>query len=267
MEVRVLASGSQGNCLAVGSARGAGILVDCGISCRALERHARTCDLDLARISAVLFTHDHSDHIAGLATFHKRHPEVALYANSDTAEAIMARTGVEEGWTIFDTFSPFPLADFTVTPFPLSHDAAHPVGFLVEESDFSAPQQDAPALFVGTDTGVVTQEMRAAFCRADCAVLESNYDSVLLETSDRDWTLKRRISGRSGHLSNDDAADLVRAANPPRLKTLLLAHISRQCNAPDIALGRMRQALAACGRGDVALAALDQDTPSACFTV
>ena len=95
--------------------------------------------------------------------------------------------------------------------------------------------------------------------------MESNYDPVLLETSNRTWSLKRRISGDSGHLSNEAAADLVLAANPMRLKTLLLAHISQECNAPDIALGRMRAALTEAGRPDVVLDVLSQGEPSPLF--
>jgi len=270
MRLRVLGSGSQGNCLAVRSAAGTLVLVDCGLSCREIERRAYACGFDPGDAEAVLFTHDHSDHISGLATYHKHNPAAALFANGETAEAITARTGVDEGWFVFDNDEPFNVQGFRITPFALSHDAANPVGFLIEDTstppkESFASSTDSAALFIATDTGRVTEPMRRAFASADCAILESNYDPVLLETSDRAWSLKRRISSDSGHLSNEEAADFLRSANPMRLKTLILAHISRQCNAPDIALSCMKESLVECGRSDVALSAVAQDEPSTLF--
>jgi phosphoribosyl 1,2-cyclic phosphodiesterase len=270
VRLRVLASGSGGNCLAVRSAGGALVFVDCGISYRELCRRAKTCGITPCDAAAILFTHDHKDHVIGLATFHKHSPFTALLANSETADAIAARTGVDDGWIVFDGSTPFDVLDLRVTPFAVSHDAANPVGYLIEdtaerEATLFSPCTDPSSLFVATDTGCVTPAMQSAFARADCAVLESNYDPVLLETSNRTWSLKRRISGDSGHLSNEAAADLVLAANPMRLKTLLLAHISQECNAPDIALGRMRAALTEAGRPDVVLDVLSQGEPSPLF--
>ncbi len=270
MRLRVLGSGSKGNCLAVRSSGGTLVLVDCGFSCREIEKRARACGIELCDAAAVLFTHDHSDHVDALATFHKHHPSIALLANGETADAISARTGVGDGWVVFDNFAPFDLLDLRVTPFATSHDAANPVGFLIEdtaprETTLFAQDAGPSALFIAIDTGIATPAMRRAIERADCAVLESNYDPVLLETSDRAWSLKRRISGESGHLANEAAADFIRLVNPMRLKTLLLAHISQECNAPDIALEKMRAALSDCGRADVSLHALSQCEPSPLF--
>lgn len=267
MRFRVLGSGSKGNCLAVRSAGGALVLVDCGLSCREADRRARDCGFKIEDAAAILFTHDHADHIAGLATFHKRRKDVALFANGNTAEAIAVRTGVEGCWMVFDSDESFSILDLRITPFALSHDAADPVGYLIEDTEPSASGSAPAALFIATDTGMPTAAMRSAFLRADCAILESNYDPTLLETSDRAWSLKRRISGRSGHLSNCAAADFIRDANPARLRTLLLAHLSQECNAPDIALACMRSALSDCARTDVTLAALSQDEPSGLFTI
>ena len=109
---------------------------------------------------------------------------------------------------------------------------------------------------------MVTTGVRDAFGRCDCAVLESNHNPVLLQTSNRSPTLKQRIAGRSGHLANEDAAALFREVNPPRLKALLLAHLSEECNTPSLARAAMKQALADCSRSDVRLAILDQYAPS-----
>ncbi len=253
MRLRVFGSGSKGNALAIRSG-GTLLLLDCGFSCRELEKRMTACGVCPADVTAVLFTHDHDDHCKGIATFHKRHPLVPLYANGNTADAIATLTGVEDGWRLFETGEPFAIGDVSVSAFSIPHDAADTVGYLFSDA--------ASSLFVATDMGVPTLPVKYALARATCAVLESNHDPTLLACSDRPVSLKQRISGRCGHLSNQDAADLVREVAPPNLKTLLLAHLSRPCNAPHLALESMREALKDIGRKDVALAALDQDEPS-----
>lgn len=254
MRVRVFASGSGGNSLAVRSSAGNLILVDLGLSHRQLTMRAKACNVDVGAAVGVLFTHDHSDHYAGAEQFRKHFAHVPFFANADTADAIAAKTGVDQNWAVFETATEFELADFQITPFSISHDAADPVGFLISDT--------TSTLFVGTDTGVVTLGVRDAFSRCDCAVLESNHDAILLQTSDRSPVLKQRIAGRSGHLANEDAAQLFRETNPKRLKTLLLAHLSDECNSPSLARAAMRQALTDCGRTDVQLEILQQGTPS-----
>ena len=253
MRLRVFGSGSKGNALAIRSG-GTLLLLDCGFSCRELEKRMIACGVCPADVTAVLFTHDHDDHCKGIATFHKRHPLVPLYANGNTADAIATLTGVEDGWRIFETGEPFAIGDVSVSAFSIPHDAADPVGYLFSDA--------ASSLFVATDMGVPTLPVKYALARATCAVLESNHDPTLLACSDRPVSLKQRISGRCGHLSNQDAADLVREVAPQNLKTLLLAHLSRPCNAPHLALESMREALKDIEREDVSLAALDQDEPS-----
>ena len=253
MRLRVFGSGSKGNALAIRSG-GTLLLLDCGFSCRELEKRMTACGVCPADVTAVLFTHDHDDHCKGIATFHKRHPLVPLYANGNTADAIATLTGVEDGWHVFETGEPFAIGDVSVSAFSIPHDAADTVGYLFSDG--------ASSLFVATDMGVPTLPVKYALAQATCAVLESNHDPTLLACSDRPVSLKQRISGRCGHLSNQDAADLMREVAPPNLKTLLLAHLSRPCNAPHLALESMREALKDIEREDVVLAALDQDEPS-----
>ena len=252
MKLRVFGSGSGGNALAVRSG-GTLLLLECGFCCTELEQRMAACGVDPDAAAGLFFTHDHTDHCKGLAVFHKRHPCVPLYANGNTADAIAVLTGVDDGWRVFETAETFPVGDFTVTSFSIPHDAADPVGYLFEGGE--------NALFVGTDMGAPTFGVRDALARATCAILESNHDPVLLQTSDRPVSLKQRIAGRCGHLSNGDAADLVREVQPPRLKTLLLAHLSRHCNAPYLALEAMRAAVADLGH-PVTLDILDQNNPS-----
>lgn len=256
MRLRVFASGSKGNSLAV---RGGGklLLIDCGLSCRELTKRMAACGLSPAEVGGILFTHDHSDHCAGLATFHKRYPAVPLFANGNTADAIASTTGVEDGWCVFETAEPFAIGGLRVNTFSVPHDAADPVGYVIEEEE--------SVLFVGTDLGVMTLPAKEALGRATCAVLESNHDSVLLQTSDRALSLKQRIAGRCGHLSNDQVAEVLRETCPRRLQALLLAHLSQECNADYLAREAAEAALKDVGRTNVQLEVLSQDAPSACY--
>ena len=256
MRLRVLGSGSGGNSIAVRSGDTL-LLVDLGFSFKEQKTRLADCGVDIADVSAVLFTHDHSDHCKGVGTFHKRLPDVPLVANGDTADAIARLSGVNDGWTLFENGEPFDIGDISVTAFSISHDAADPVGYLFEA--------DGSSLFVGTDMGVVTTNVRTAFSRATCAVLESNHDPVLLEQSSRPVSLKQRIRGRTGHLSNEDAATLVRETNPPCLKTLLLGHISSECNSPSLARKAFADVFEDIGRTDITLGILEQDRPCDLF--
>lgn len=256
MRLRVLGSGSGGNSIAVRSGDTL-LLVDLGFSFKEQKSRLSECGVDISEVSAVLFTHDHSDHCKGVGTFHKRLPGVPLVANGDTADAIARQTGVNDGWTLFENGDSFEIGGISVTSFSISHDAADPVGYLFEA--------DGSSLFVGTDMGIVTQNVRMAFSRATCAVLESNHDPILLEQSSRPVSLKQRIRGRSGHLSNEDAAMLVKETNPPCLKTILLGHISSECNSPSLARRAFADVLEELGRTDIHLSVLGQDRPGDLF--
>ena len=256
MRLRVLGSGSGGNSIAVRSGNTL-LLVDLGFSFKEQKTRLADCGVDIAEVSAVLFTHDHSDHCKGIGTFHKRLPDVPLVANGDTADAIARQSGVNDGWTLFENGEPFDIGEISVTAFSISHDAADPVGYLFEA--------DGSSLFVGTDMGIVTANVRMAFSRATCAVLESNHDPILLEQSNRPVSLKQRIRGRTGHLSNEDAAMLVRETNPPCLKKLLLGHISSECNSPSLARKAFVDVLEDLGRTDITLEILEQDRPCDLF--
>lgn len=256
MRLRVLGSGSRGNSSAVRSGDTL-ILVDLGFSYRELSKRMEACGLNAGDVSAVLFTHDHSDHCSGVATFHSKHPSVPLLANGDTADAIARRCGVDDGWTVFENGVPFEMGNLTITAFSIPHDAADPVGYFIES--------EGKSLFVGTDMGFVTANAREMFSHATCALLESNHDPVLLEESARPITLKQRIRGRNGHLANEDAAALLLETNPPCLKHLLLGHISMECNSAPLVRRAFSDALAKLGRDDVSLNLLEQDLPSGLF--
>ena len=254
MEVCVLASGSKGNCTYV-SGGGTALLVDAGLSSRELVARLNAAGIAPETLHAVLFTHDHVDHFRGIEVFRRKYP-VRLFANEGTA------AGIELGcpklsceFEIFETSSSFDIGGLRVEAFTVPHDAADPVGFVFDDG--------VSRLCVVTDLGQATPLICAKLATCHAAVLECNHDYDMLMQSERPWPLKTRIAGRSGHLSNDDAAALMRTALSERLHTLFLAHLSEECNTPALALNTMRQALRAAGGEDVRIEVMSQTLASA----
>ena len=216
--------------------------MDCGVPYKAL----RGCEFD-----AVLVTHSHDDHVKGLKCLLKRR-DVPVYANLMTAEAVASACGIpESAFVCFENGQPFDAGGFEVSAFSIPHDTSDPVGFLVRAGGVT--------YFHGTDIGTPLDSIGVKLAEADVATLESNHDLVMLRTSGRPPSLIQRIAGPRGHLSNDQSCDLVRRFASPRLKRLALAHLSRDCNAPHLAEGAMRETLRGMGREDVELKILCQD--------
>ncbi len=250
MEVCVLASGSKGNCIYV-SGGGTSLLVDAGLSAREIVARLRVAGVTPESIQAVLFTHDHVDHYRGIEVFSRKYP-VRLFANEGTAAGIeISYPNMTCAWEIFETSSTFEIGGLRVEAFTVPHDAADPVGFVFDDG--------VSRLCVATDLGQATPLICAKLAQCHAAILESNHDYDMLMQSERPWPLKTRIAGRSGHLSNDDAAALLCSAIHERMHTLLLAHLSEACNTPALALNTMRLALRAVGREDVRIEVMSQD--------
>lgn len=251
MRVVSLASGSGGNAYCV-EAQGALLLVDCGLSCRELVKRMTTAALDPERIVAAVFTHDHDDHVKGLPVFHKHFPQAELFANLMTAEAIASDLKMDPmAFFTFENGQEFSVGPFTIRAFPIPHDVPDPVGYVVTAEGMT--------YFHATDVGTPLDSVGANLALADIATLESNHDPVMLHQCSRPECLKQRIRGPRGHLSNLDAADLVRRFASPKLRRLNLAHLSRECNVPHLAEAAMRTALLEMGRSDIDLHVLSQD--------
>ena len=235
MKVVPLASSSSGNAYVV-ETEGSAVLVDCGICYKQLK--------DIA-VDAVLITHSHSDHISGLKTLLK-HRDIPVYANVMTAEAVAHECGIDDSaFVCFENGQEFKVGAFTVAAFSVPHDTSDPVGYL-----FKA---DGETYFHGTDIGTPLDSIGLKFAEATIATLESNHDPVMLRQSGRPPYLIQRIAGPRGHLSNDQACDLVRRFASPCLKKLYLAHLSHQCNSEHIAICSMRETLKEIGRTDIEL--------------
>ena len=250
LRVCVLASGSSGNCIYVESPATA-LLIDAGISARETLRRLAAAGLDPAKLRAICVSHEHIDHVAGIVQLHKQ-LGVALYANGDTARGI--RGGDQLPWNLFADGSPFGVGDVEILPFPLPHDAYAPVGFVL--------RCGSARLGIATDLGMPTQLARERLRGCQTLVLEANHDETLVQNSFRPWSLKQRILGRQGHLSNETAAALLAEIAGDTLRQVFLAHLSRECNQLELALHVVRTRLAAAGLGHVRVLPTHPDKPS-----
>ena len=220
-EVHVLASGSDGNCTVIQFDDEA-VMIDAGISCRRIMGFMEKEGVDPKALKALLVTHEHSDHIAGVgATSRKLHLPVmcnkATFENSEFGSVDYAE---------IKTMGSFCVGSMVITPLPTSHNAAEPNAFLVEGDD--------KKVLVATDTGKLTFQVEHALKQANIAVIESNYDMKMLADGPYPPYLKRLIASDVGHLSNIDCAGAIKKTMKDNRK-IFLAHLSKVNNAPDIA--------------------------------
>ena len=247
------ASGSSGNCYLLTEGRAA-VLLDTGISLRRIKTGLARRALTPDDLSAVLITHEHSDHVKGLAVLLRRDP-TAVYALPAVCAAL--RKLLPERTDCLHEVAPgepFCLGDVRVTPFPTPHDAAGSCGYRL----------DGSARFgFCTDLGTVTDAVRAALCGVDCAVIEANHDPELLRTGPYPIYLKRRIASDHGHLSNESAGALAVYLAENGAQQLILGHLSRENNTPQRAYDTVRRALDACGASvELLVAPRDELSPA-----
>lgn len=228
----VLASSSRGNATVI-SGGGTHVLVDAGISALRIRKGLAECGLTETDISAVFFTHEHHDHVCGLGVLSKKR-SLNLYCSRYLSRDLrdMAPNAsfsyLEPGQTV-------QVGALSVTPFCVSHDAVDPLGYVFE--------CNGARLGYVTDTGIIMKGMPELLAGVQGLYLESNYDVDMLENSGRTPELIRRISGRWGHLSNEQACEFIRTIGHPGLQHLVLAHISPECNTPAKAAAAMRATL------------------------
>lgn len=252
MRFCVLGSGSSGNSIYV-SAGSTALLVDAGLSGRETLKRIADSRLDATTVRAILLTHEHSDHVSALGILHRK-LQAAVYANSGTIQGIERAAG-ESGipWQIFSTGFPFQVGEVAVEPFTVCHDGLDPVGFV-----FTA---GVTRVGIVTDIGMVTTVVREKLKNCAAIVLEANHDEVMLRDAQRPWALKQRIAGRQGHLANRCAAELIVECAGPQLKKVFLAHISSDCNKPDLAVQTVENALRKRGLNHVSVALTYSDRP------
>jgi phosphoribosyl 1,2-cyclic phosphodiesterase len=251
-EVIVLASGSSGNALLVRGG-GAAVLVDAGLSARRLEALIAGCGVDPGSLAGILLTHEHGDHTRGLKNFLARH-RVPVFANPLTA-GHLKNTGVAAEWNLFSSGSTFRVGPLDVHAFSVPHDAADPVGFVLGP--------EGARFAVLTDLGYATRQVVDAVRGVNALLIETNHDAdLLLLDTRRPASVKQRIASRHGHLSNAAAAALVAEIATSALAHVVLAHLSRDCNAPAIATAAVEAALKNAGHTHVCVRCAPPDDAS-----
>ncbi|MDO8543278.1 MAG: MBL fold metallo-hydrolase [Opitutaceae bacterium] len=244
----ILGSGSSGNAalLITETTR---VLVDAGFSARKLNSLLAGFGESLDRIDAVFLTHEHSDHCGGIDGL-KKFPRIQIFANDATARAVQSGLEHRPDWQIFQTGARFRFRDLEVESFAVPHDAQDPVGFRFSaghDGDLLAPRRSIAWL---TDLGYAPQNIHECIRECDVVVVEANHCPEMLKADTRrPWSLKQRIGGRHGHLSNLAACELLAAVASPRWRRVYLTHLSRECNsraAVETAFASVRVTLNAC---------------------
>ncbi len=239
-EFKILGSSSSGNAsfLRCGNTR---VLIDAGFSAKKLKALLESIGESLDALDAVFITHEHADHVAGLQGL-STYPHLKIFANLQTAQCLQERLKRKLSWQIFETGSSFIFQDLIVENFPIPHDAYDPVAYIfrcqkaVAEGLLSSPKPTSLAWI--TDLGYVTELVRQKVNTVDLLVLEANYEPELLEKDTvRPFSVKQRIRSRHGHLSNQDAYQLLSETVDPRWKEVFLAHLSAHCNDPQRVAG------------------------------
>jgi phosphoribosyl 1,2-cyclic phosphodiesterase len=223
MFIASLNSGSNGNCYYIGNEHEA-VLVDAGISCRETERRMLRLGLNIRKVKAIFVSHEHSDHISGIPVLAKKY-RLPVYITPPTLTN--GRLNLEEELVqSFAAFQTISIGDLNVTPFPKEHDAGNPHSFIVTCRDINVG--------VFTDIGIACEHVVTHFSQCHAAFLEANYDDEMLDNGGYPYHLKRRIRGGQGHLSNKQALELFTAHRPPFMSHLLLSHLSKNNNDPQL---------------------------------
>ncbi|HST30696.1 MAG TPA: MBL fold metallo-hydrolase, partial [Chthoniobacterales bacterium] len=212
-------------------------------------------------LDGVLLTHEHGDHVCGLEVLCRK-LEIPIYANSQTAEAVRTDCSLDQHrhWRIFRTGTEFKICDITVQAFPVPHDAVDPVGF--------AFYAGSSGLGFITDLGYATKMIVERLRHVHTLVIETNHDEKLLQSDvHRPWPVKQRIMSRHGHLSNAAAATVIEELLPGKVDRVVLGHLSRDCNTPELAVQTVRNALVKSGKVDIEVFCASQAQISPCFEI
>jgi len=256
LNVTTLASGSAGNCALVESPQSR-VLIDGGLSARQITLRLAELGVEPSQLDGILITHEHCDHVQGLEVLLKKF-DIPVYANSLTAEALGEK--IQRRARIFQTGSDFALKDIMVQTFSVPHDAAEPTGFVLHHGE--------SVLGFCTDLGFATKLVYERLRFAQTILIETNHDEKMLQNDPRrPWSLKQRIMSRHGHLSNTAAASVLEQLLGNGLRRAILAHLSRDCNSPEIALNTVRSQLSRAGDESVEVICAAQDRVGQRFAV
>ena len=234
MRICPIASGSSGNCIYIGSDN-THILVDAGISCKRIIQGINGLGLDMGDISAILVTHEHSDHIGGLGVVSRKY-KIPIYSTELTNQAILHYKSLGAfDRSLLHPCAPgvaFDIGDLLIKPIAVSHDAANPVAYRVENLDKSVA--------VMTDLGYYNEDIVSNMLGLDVALVEANHDINMLQVGPYPYPLKRRILSEYGHLSNEAGGKLISEILHDNIKSIYLGHLSNENNLPELAYETVR---------------------------
>lgn len=223
LQIASLNSGSNANCYYIGNSQEA-ILVDAGLSCRETERRMAKLGLAISRVKAIFISHEHADHISGLPGLARKYGFTVFITQATLRHA---KLPLETSQTAhFRHAKPVKIGDLEILPFRKSHDAADPHSFLVSGHGIRVG--------VITDIGYACKQVLKYFSQCHAVFLEANYCEDMLEKGSYPYHLKQRIRGDEGHLSNRQAAELFSNYRSPELKLLILSHLSKNNNKPEL---------------------------------
>ena len=264
MRLCSIASGSSGNCIYIGHAS-THLLVDAGISGKRIEQGLAQIGVDPKDLSGILITHEHSDHIQGIGVMARKYG-IPLYGTVETFCAMKkGKTSIGKvDDTLFQQIfpeTPWEIGEISVTPFSVSHDAANPVAYIFEA--------EGKKIGMATDLGVYTEKTIHYLEGSEILYLESNHDVNMLMVGGYPYYLKQRIVGEHGHLSNDTAAELLCKLHHDKLQHVLLAHLSKENNYPELAYETVKaELLLAVGEAAMPnLFVAPRDVPSGLVTI
>lgn len=224
LQICVLASGSSGNSIYI-SDGSTSLLVDAGLSGVEIERRLESRELDPNNLSALLVTHEHSDHSQGVGVLSRRF-KLPVYISKKTKEAA-PQIGQLYDQVHFQCGYSFNIGNLVIHPFSISHDAIDTSGFTIEQNGLKVG--------IATDLGIATSMVKEHLKECTALIIEANHDPDMLINGPYPWPLKQRIQSRVGHLSNKDSNDLINEIKHERLKHVILAHLSETNNTPYIA--------------------------------
>lgn len=232
VRITVLASGSRGNCAVLSTSAGS-ILVDAGISCRETLKRMKAVGEDPRTIKAIIISHEHTDHVAGVQVLAKK-LNVPVYMTEATYEGWRKFTRDEEGKPArieqredFQIGRNFAVADITINPFTIPHDAADPCGFTF--------QAEGVKIGMVTDLGYLPYSVKHHLRSCDGLLIESNHDLEMLRNGSYPWMVKQRVMSRVGHLSNSALAEFLASDYDGSAAFLVLLHLSEENNYPELA--------------------------------
>lgn len=256
LEITILGSGSSGNSALVVSG-GTRVLIDAGLSCRQLCQRMEVMGVEPESLAAILLTHEHGDHTRGIDVFCRK-ADIPLFCNPLTRETLEHGFKSEKTWRLVQTGARFEIDAIGVETFAVPHDAVDPMGFVLRDADSSIG-------FV-SDFGFATSVVKARLKDVNTIYVEANYDDVMLQKDEkRPWSTKQRIMARHGHLSNAQAAELIGELSHEHLERVILGHLSKDCNSPEVAEAAVRAALGENGGGHVDVICAHQDEPTPWF--